>query len=36
MSRQEEDPSRSTRTLVVKPALSQMYGQLSSNVDAPA
>ena len=28
MSQQEEDPSRYTRTLVVKPALSQMYDQL--------
>ena len=27
MSQQEEDPSRYTRTLVVKPALSQMYDQ---------
>ena len=29
MSQQEEEPSRYTRTLVVKPALSQMYDQLS-------
>ena len=28
MSQQEEDPSHYTRTLVVKPALSQMYDQL--------
>ena len=28
MSQQEEDPSRYTRTLVVKPALSQMYDQV--------
>ena len=28
MSQQEEEPSRYTRTLVVKPALSQMYDQL--------
>ena len=28
MSQQEEDQSRYTRTLVVKPALSQMYDQL--------
>ena len=28
MSQQEEDPSRYTRTLVFKPALSQMYDQL--------
>ena len=28
MSQQEENPSRYTRTLVVKPALSQMYDQL--------
>ena len=31
MSQQEEDPSRYTRTLVVKPALSKMY--MASNVD---
>ena len=29
MSQQEEEPSRYTRTLVVKPALRQMYDQLS-------
>ena len=28
MSQQEADPSRYTRTLVVKPALSQMYDQV--------
>ena len=28
MSQQEEDPSRYTCTLVVKPALSQMYDQV--------
>ena len=28
MSQQEEEPSRYTRTLVVKPALSQMYDKL--------
>ena len=28
MSQQEEDSSRYTRTLVVKPALSQMYDQV--------
>ena len=28
MSQQEEDPFRYTRTLVVKPALSQMYDQV--------
>ena len=28
MSQQEEEPSRYTRTLIVKPALSQMYDQL--------
>ena len=28
MSQQEENPSRSTRTLVVKPALSQMYDRV--------
>ena len=28
MSQQEVDPSRYTRTLVVKPALSQMYDQV--------
>ena len=28
MSQQEQDPSRYTRTLIVKPALSQMHDQL--------
>ena len=33
MSQQEEDPSHSTRLLVVKPALSQLYDQLLPSLE---